>query len=139
MNIEFELSKKLFNPIYLPFLTDETYLQILFGGSSSGKSKFLAQRCIKDILDGGHNYLACRNVQVTLKKSVFNEICKVITEWKASKLFSINKTDLIITCTNGYQIMFAGLDDVEKIKSITPAKGVITDIWVNPMAHIKPL
>lgn len=26
--------------------------------------------------------------------------------------------------------MFAGLDDVEKIKSITPARGVFTDIWM---------
>ena len=37
---------------------------------------------------------------------------------------------MVITCANGYQILFAGLDDVEKIKSITPQKGVITDIWV---------
>ena len=31
---------------------------------------------------------------------------------------------------SGAQIVFAGLDDVEKIKSITPAKGVFTDIWM---------
>ena len=128
--IEFEISKQLFNPIYLPLMDDDTYLQILYGGSSSGKSKFLAQRCVKDILDGGHNYLICRNVQLTVRKSVFNEIRKVIAEWQATKLFTVNKTDLVITCHNGYQIIFAGLDDVEKIKSITPAKGVITDIWV---------
>jgi phage terminase large subunit len=36
----------------------------------------------------------------------------------------------MITCANGYQILFAGLDDVEKLKSLVPAKGAITDIWI---------
>jgi phage terminase large subunit len=40
------------------------------------------------------------------------------------------KSDGIITCSNGYQILFSGLDDTEKVKSITPEKGVITDIWI---------
>jgi phage terminase large subunit len=44
--------------------------------------------------------------------------------------FTLNKSDAVITCKNGYQILFAGLDDVEKIKSMVPAVGVITDIWI---------
>jgi phage terminase large subunit len=46
------------------------------------------------------------------------------------KIFDINKSDGTITCINGAQILFAGLDDAEKIKSITPINGVITDIWI---------
>jgi phage terminase large subunit len=61
---------------------------------------------------------------------VFNEIQKVIIDWGVQELFHINKTEATITCANGYQIYFVGLDDVEKIKSITPEKGVITDIWI---------
>lgn len=79
---------------------------------------------------GGHNYLVCRQVGRTIRKSVFNEIAKAITDLGASSLFAINRTDGVITHKNGYQILFAGLDDPEKIKSITPAQGVITDIWV---------
>jgi phage terminase large subunit len=37
---------------------------------------------------------------------------------------------MLITCSNGYQIAFVGLDDVEKIKSIRPAKGAWTDLWI---------
>ena len=38
---------------------------------------------------------------------------------------------MLITCNlNGSQILFSGLDDSEKIKSITPANGVLTDIWI---------
>ena len=56
---------------------------------------------------------------------------KVINEWGVAHLFDINLTLLTVTCSiNGYQAIFKGLDDLEKVKSITPAKGVITDIWV---------
>lgn len=65
-----------------------------------------------------------------MRRSVFNELLKIIIGWSVQHLFSVNKSDAVITCNNGYQILFVGLDDVEKIKSITPAKGVITDIWI---------
>ena len=130
MRIDVRVSKRCFNPVYLPYLEDETYTQIFYGGSSSGKSYFLAQRVVWDMLKGGHNYLVVRKVARTVRKSVYNEIVKAIGFFKASKLFTENRSEMVITGPNGYQIMFAGLDDVEKVKSITPARGVITDIWV---------
>lgn len=128
-DIELEISKQVFNPVYYPYLDYTAPMEIFYGGSSSGKSYFLAQRTILDMLKGGHNYLIIRKVALTVRKSVFNEITKAISFFKVGSLFNINKSDLVITCHNGYQIMFSGIDDKEKIKSITPAKGVITDIW----------
>ena len=62
---------------------------------------------------------------------------KVITEWGLLSLFDINKTDGTVTCkNNGYQIVFAGLDDVEKLKSITPAKGVFTGVRIDEATEI---
>lgn len=127
---EITVDASVFNPIYLPHINNLTRTQIFYGGSGSGKSVFLAQRCVFDILKGGRNYLVCRQVARTIRKSVFNEIKKVIIDFDVKELFAINQTDLVITCKNGYQILFAGLDDPEKIKSITPEKGVITDIWI---------
>lgn len=124
------IEEGIFNPAYLPHLADPAPLQIYFGGSSSGKSVFLAQRTVLDILQGGRNYLVCRQVADTIRKSVWNEVKKVITEFNLDGLFTISKSEFLITCANGFQILFAGLDDVQKIKSITPAKGVITDIWI---------
>jgi phage terminase large subunit len=119
------------NDAYLTCLDDYAPLQILFGGSASGKSVFKAQQAVIDVLEGGRNYLICRQVGRTIRRSVFAEVRKVITSAGLTPLFDINKSELIITCNvNGYQILFAGLDDVEKIKSITPDKGVITDIWI---------
>ena len=118
-----------FNTIYLPHLTNMARVQIFYGGSSSGKSVFLSQRTLIDVMSG-RNYLICRGVAKTIRKSVFNEIRKRIGEWNLTHLFKVNLSELVITCKNGYQILFAGLDDVEKLKSITPEKGVITDVWV---------
>src|SRR3990172_3883769 len=118
------------NDIYLPHLDNFARTQVFYGGSSSGKSWFLAQRCILDVMAGGRNYLVCRQVARTIRSSVFQQVERVIREAGLLGYFTINKADEYITCKNGYQIIFAGLDDVEKIKSIVPAVGVITDIWI---------
>lgn len=82
------------------------------------------------MLKGGRNYLVVRKTARSLKKSTFNEVVKALGAFDVSKMFAINSSDFVITAPNGYQVLFAGLDDVEKIKSVTPIKGVITDIWV---------
>lgn len=136
--MEVQISRKIFNPVYFPYLTLKTRVQIYFGGASSGKSRFLAQRCVYDMLVGGRNYLIVRKVAGTIRRSCFNEILKTINDWGVKEQFSVNQSDLIITCKNGYQMMFAGLDDVEKIKSITPAQGPLTDIWIEEATEAEP-
>lgn len=128
--IEYEITARRFNRAYLPYLSDTTQTQIFFGGSSSGKSFFLAQRCIIDVVSARRNYLICRKTARTIKKSLFNELFKAIQAFRMEKLFTINRTDLTFTCINGAQILSAGLDDTEKVKSITPTQGVLTDIWI---------
>ena len=132
-----EIHKDVFNDTYHPHLRNYSREQIFYGGSGSGKSRFLAQRTVVDVLTGGRNYIVCRKVARTLRGSVFTEISRVISEWGLMSLFSINKTDMLITCNNGYQIIFAGLDDMEKLKSITPAKGVITDVWIEEATEVE--
>lgn len=128
--IEVEVLPEVINDAYIPYLRDDTRTQIFYGGSSSGKSVFLAQRAVADVMQGDRNYLICRAVGRTIRGSVFTEIKKVISDWGVGDFFDINKTDMLITCVNGRQIIFAGLDDVDKLKSLTPLKGSITDIWI---------
>jgi phage terminase large subunit len=124
------IDDSVFNEVYIPYLADTTRTQIIYGGSGSGKSVFLAQRCVIDLMQGGRNYLILRAIAKTIRHSVFKEIDKLIKNWNLNDLFNVNKSEMVITCTNGYQAIFAGLDDVEKLKSITPEKGVVTDVWV---------
>ncbi len=131
-----QIDPRVFNKDYLPHLNNETRMQIFYGGAGSGKSVFLAQRAIVDILNGGRNYLVCRAVGRYIRKSVFNEIEQVIFNWGLESVFITRKQEMTITCANGYQIMFTGLDDAEKLKSIRPKKGVITDIWIEEATEV---
>ena len=137
MSINVKISKEVFNERYIAYLKSVIRTEIFFGGSSGGKTVFLAQRCVIDLLEGGRNYLIIRNTAHTLRASVFNEVRKVIWRFSLEKLFKINITEMTITCANDYQIYFRGLDDTEKLKGIIPIKGVITDIWVEEATETK--
>ena len=53
-------------------------------------------------------------------------------------LYKINKTDMSITCiANNRQILFSGLDDVEKLKSISPINSVLHRIFLEEATEIK--
>ena len=129
-----------FNDIYLPFVDEEQArdTEIFYGGSSSGKSNFVAHRAVLDVLSGGHNYLSLRKIGSTVTKSIFNEIEKAISSLECQKLFNIVPSQGHITCLNGFQFLFAGLDDPEKVKSITPKRGVITDVIFEEATEATP-
>ena len=119
-----------FNLCYLPFLEAQQRTQIFFGGAGSGKSVFLAGRCVLDCLCG-RNTLIVRQVARTLRASCFAEVTKCLARFGVAGRFQVNKSEMSVTCLqNGAQILFLGLDDVEKIKSLTPARGALTDVWV---------
>lgn len=118
------------NPAYLNYMNLNQYIQIFFGGSSSGKSYFLAQKVVLDNLSGV-NWLLTRNVATTIKKSIYNEVMKAIETMQLSMFYKTNRSELEITCKiNKKQILFVGLDDPEKVKSISPINGVIERIWM---------
>ena len=111
------------NAVYLPYLQSSRRYQIFFGGASSGKSCFLATRAVLDTLQG-RSTLVIRQVARTLRTSCWNEIGKAAARLGLTGCFRFNKTEMTVTArNNGAQILFAGLDDVEKIKSISPAGG----------------
>jgi phage terminase large subunit len=74
------------------------------------------------------NLLVVRQTGNTNRDSTFALFKQVIRQWKVDSLFDI--TDLRIKCKNGNEVIFRGLDDVEKIKSTTFENGELTDIWV---------
>ena len=120
------------NKKYIPYYDADERLQIFFGGSSSGKSFFvLGQRTIKDILEGERNFLIVRKTQRALRKSVWKELVKGIRERGMIEMFHINKSEMEITHkVTRRQIVCVGMDDPEKIKSISPEIGVFTDIII---------
>lgn len=132
MNVNITISKKVFNDIYLPYINNTDRYLVFYGGGSSGKSHFIAQRYIYKLLNNKRcNLLIVRQTGDTNRRSTFPLVKQVISSWNLTEHFKVNETDMRIVCKlNGNEIAFAGLDDVEKIKSITFANGELTDIWV---------
>lgn len=129
--IKIEISKNVFNDIYLPYLDNEDRYLLFYGGGSSGKSYFIGERYIYKGLKKKMNLLIVRKTGNTNRLSTFALLKQIISNWKMSKYFKINESDLRIKCLlNGNEIVFAGLDDVEKLKSITFENGELTDVWV---------
>ena len=117
------------SPAFVPLFKDQSRYQVAWGGAGSGKSHIVARKILYRLLkehDVNHNILIIRKVDRTIKRSVFKLIRNIISRWKLTPQFDVNLTDKTITYKlNGSQIMFSGLDDVEKLKSI---EGV-TSIW----------
>lgn len=132
MNVNIKISKKVFNDVYFPYLDNKDRYLIFYGGGSSGKSYFIAQRYIYKLIHPTRcNLLVVRQTGDTNRKSTFPLLKQVISNWNLSKHFKINESDMRIKCLlTGNEVAFAGLDDVEKIKSITFENGELTDIWV---------
>lgn len=132
MNVNIKISKKVFNDVYLPYLDNTDRYLIFYGGGSSGKSYYIGQRYIYKLMKPTRcNLLVVRQTGDTNRKSTFPLLKQVISNWNLEKYFKINESDMRIKCLlTGNEVAFAGLDDVEKIKSITFANGELTDIWV---------
>ena len=137
-NIDIKIKKRVFNDVYYPYLTNKDRYLIFYGGGSSGKSFFIAQRYIYKLLTSKRcNLLVVRQTGDTNRKSTFPLLKQVINQWNLNKYFKINESDMRIKLlVNGNEVAFAGLDDVEKIKSITFENGELTDIWVEEASEI---
>ncbi len=136
-NIKINISRQVFNDCYLPFLKDKSRYHILYGGAGSGKSYFIAQKLIfQHLKQKGKNTLVVRKVASSNRDSTFPLLQQVISSWKLDHLFQISLSDMTITCVNGNQIKFKGLDNVEKIKSITFKTGILTDIWIEEASEV---
>ena len=126
--INVSISKKVFNKKYLPYLDNNDRYLVFYGGGSSGKSYYIVERYIYKLMSQKMNLLVVRQTGNTNRDSTFALFKQVIKDWNLGSIFDI--TDLRIKCHNGNEVIFRGLDDVEKIKSTTFENGELTDIWV---------
>ncbi|OHR73998.1 hypothetical protein HMPREF3291_05275 [Bacillus sp. HMSC76G11] len=139
-----KISKEVFNKIYLDndLLNDKSRYLVLMGGGGSGKSVFAAQKWVIRLMKESHptykhRILVLRKVKDTLRGSVFEQLKDVINRWNLNPLFQIPKgrnSELYIKCKNGNEFIFAGLDDVEKLKSIVG----VTGIWLEEASEMEP-
>lgn len=137
-NVNIQISKKVFNESFLPYLTNDSRYLVFYGGAGSGKSFFIGERYIYKMLSAKRfNLLVVRKTGKSNRDSTFALFKQILIKWNLYKHFKINEGDLRIKCLlNGNEIVFAGLDDVEKLKSITFSKGELTDVWIEEASEV---
>jgi phage terminase large subunit len=116
------------NISHKPFFEDTSRWVISYGGAGSAKSYSTAQKLLTRLLEEeNHKILVVRKVATTLRVSVFQLFKDLISSLELFSDFKINKSDMTITnIHNNSMILFFGLDNIEKLKSIQG----ITSIWV---------
>ena len=136
--VNINISKKVFNKAFIPYLDNDKRYLVFYGGAGSGKSFFVVERYIYKMLKSKRfNLLVVRATGKSNRDSTFALFKQVISKWNLSKYFKINESDLRIKCLlNGNEVIFSGLDDVEKLKSITFSKGELTDVWIEEASEI---
>lgn len=124
------------NDTFLPLFWDKHRYLVLKGGGGSGKSIFAGRKILeRAATEPGHRFLVVRKVAKTLRTSCFNQLKSQAYEYYEDQVEKIPKgesSDMYITFRNGSQILFAGLDDVEKLKSIFD----ITGIWIEEASEV---
>jgi len=136
-NIDFSLAAETINTVYWPIFTERSRLNILFGGAGSGKSYAIAQKLVyRMVTEPGHNYLVVRKVARMNRFSTWPLVKRVFSDWKLKSLCTFNETEMRIKCINGNECVFAGLDDVDKLKSITFEAGDLTDVWIEEASEV---
>ena len=110
------------NKTFLPLFADEHKHLIVKGGGGSGKSIWAGNKILSRCRwEPGHRFLVVRKTAKSLRESCFHQLATAAYRDYAGEIDRIPKGksgDMYIRFRNGSEIIFAGLDDVEKLKSI---------------------
>lgn len=116
------------NDVYIPHLFRKERIQILYGGSGSGKSDFKAtELLLKCLCDPFRRVLFMRKHATQIRDSQFLLFKDLIKRYELGEYFQVKESEMDIICRhNGNMLLSAGLDDVDKLKSVAD----ITDAWI---------
>lgn len=108
---------------------------VYYGGAGGGKSHYATQRIITRLLtEHKMRYLVLRRYYTTIKQSVFHLLLQQLAELRLLPLMEVRHSPFSIRCPwTGSEVLFMGLDDPEKVKSIS----AINTIWVEECTEIK--
>lgn len=134
--------KELVGRGYASFWRTTKRYRVVKGSRGSKKSKTTAMWFILNLMKYTKaNLLVARRFERTLRDSCFADLQWAINKLGFEKDWRATVSPMEITrISTGQKILFRGLDDAQKVTSITVTKGVLCWVWINNiLVHIKPL
>ena len=133
MAVNLNIDKKIFLPVYYPYLFDYSKrYNVYYGGRASGKTYFLIQKLLLKGLKEKRVILLMNKQTNKVSDGVWRELNNAIDLFHLRPYFTFNKTEFRATCTlNGTQFRCLGLDDPERIKGFADIADVLLDEATN--------
>lgn len=132
--MKLNIYKEIFLPNFYEHLEDwSTRIILFYGGGASGKSYFAFQKIVLKCLIDKRKVVVLRNTAVNCRRSCYEDTKFTLEYYRIARRCEINKTNMDIDFPNGSKIMFLGLDDYTKLKSIPG----ITDIVIEECSEVK--
>lgn len=109
----------------------------LKGGRGSTKSSFISVEIPSGFLrDKEANAIVLRKYGVSLEKSVYNQIIWALDKLELTPYWKAYKSPLrLVYIPTGQEIVFLGMDDPQKIKSLKPAHGYYKYVWFEEVSE----
>ena len=130
-------------PAYIPLHDDiirgDHSIYHLPGGRGSAKSSFVSLEVVDGMMkDPAANAVVFRRTANTLRDSCYSQIAWAIDELGASSLWRGNVSPMQFTyLPTGQQIIFRGVDDAGKLKSLKPRRGYFRFIWFEEFSEMQ--
>lgn len=122
---------RIFNEAYLPYLYNKPNgkyrTMVFYGGAGSGKSKFVVQNTILKGLASKRKFLVTRKVDNTIRDSIFQEYKTCLQEFGIYDLCDVKASYMTIKLPNGTEYIFKGMEDPERIKSISGISDIVME------------
>ena len=110
------------------------------GGRGSGKSSFCALEIVNGVMhdtSGQSNAIVFRRTANTMRESVYSQIAWAIDVLDVNNLWRGNVSPMSWTYKpTGAQIVFRGLDDSSKLKSVRARRGYFRYIWLEEFSEL---
>jgi len=106
-------------------------VEVYYGGASSGKSQGVYQKIVFKALNKTfkkrRRILVLRKIRKSIKESSWQHVIDILSDFQILEHCKLNKSDFTIELPNKATILFGGLDDPEKIKSIKGISDIVME------------
>jgi len=87
----------------------------------------VVQKILIKALNEKRRVLLVRKVARTLKNTIFQQVIDTLSFFQILDICKVNKSDYHIELPNGSVLIFSGLDDVEKLKSLVNISDIVIE------------